>query len=63
MKPVLTTLLVLAPMAAMAHPGHGAAPGSHWLSHPDHLAVLVLAALAAGEGLRRLVRRRERRDA
>ncbi len=62
-KTVLTAALALVPWAAAAHPGHGAEPGSHWLSQPDHLAVLVLAAVAAGEVLRRLVRRRERRDA
>ncbi|WP_172330627.1 DUF6732 family protein [Mangrovicoccus sp. HB161399] len=63
MKTVLTILLALVPAAVLAHPGHGAEPGSHWLSQPDHLAATVLAAFAAGEVLRRIVRRRERRDA
>lgn len=38
----LAILCALIAGPAMAHPGHGEAPG-HWLSDGDHLAVAALA--------------------
>ncbi|WP_116132257.1 hypothetical protein [Tropicimonas sp. IMCC34043] len=39
--------LIALPAPALAHPGHGAAGSGHWLTQPDHLAVIALAVLAA----------------
>lgn len=46
---VLAGFLSLLPTAVFAHPGHGLHEGglTHWLTSPDHLAVLALAGLAA----------------
>jgi hypothetical protein len=51
---LLTPVLVLVPLAASAHPGHGD-PGAgqglaHWLGDPLHL-LPMLGAAAAGFGL------------
>ncbi len=62
------TLLVLAPLGASAHPGHGE-PGAghtlaHWLGDPLHFVPLA-SALAAGTVLivwRRRAEARRRRD-
>ena len=51
---------------AMAHSGHEAAVvqgEAHWLTQGDHLAVVVLALLAAGFTVRHALRRRTRQKA
>lgn len=53
---------VLLPVAALAHPGHGAAGEGwtllHYLSEPVHIAATAGLTLAAVAGLRLLRRRR-----
>lgn len=44
--------------AAMAHPGHGEAPG-HWLTRPDHILGLVVLAVVGGVVLTQLIRNRD----
>ena len=46
MHKLLTTALVLAPLAATAHEGHGLPGASHWHS-TDTLGLLLAAAAAA----------------
>ncbi|WP_095590906.1 hypothetical protein [Actibacterium ureilyticum] len=59
-----TIAYLLGAGAALAHGGHEAAVtegAGHWLRQPDHLVVLGLAVLAAGLGVRRLLRARRAR--
>ncbi|MGB0661401.1 MAG: hypothetical protein ACPGNV_14655 [Mangrovicoccus sp.] len=42
----LALLIASLPTLALAHPGHGAEPTTHWLTAPDHLIVLGLAVAA-----------------
>ena len=53
MKPFFPFLLIAA-TPALAHPGHGTADASHWLSDGAHLAVLGLGSFAIALGLRKL---------
>ena len=54
----LIALVLLAPLAARAHPGDHAGLGpDHALSAPDHLAALALLAGAVGLVLWALARR------
>ncbi len=53
------TVYILSAGAALAHGGHEAAVTegySHWFTSGDHMVVLVLAAFAAGLGLREVIR-------
>jgi hydrogenase/urease accessory protein HupE len=60
----LITLMAAAPFPALAHDGHGTTTVAehglwHWLAEPDHLAVLVLGALATVWAVRALLRMRK----
>ncbi len=47
MKTLLVRLLLLSPLGALAHEGHGMPGSQHW--HPsDTLGLLLVGALAAG---------------
>ena len=59
------TAYVLSASAALAHGGHEAAlvqGEAHWLTAPDHLAVLVLAGLLVGGVLAGALRARRSRS-
>jgi len=43
----LTTLLALAAAPALAHPGHGEAGPTHWVSDLSHMAALAALVLAS----------------
>jgi hypothetical protein len=62
----LSVLLTAIASPALAHPGHGADPATHWIADPAHLAVTAgLAALAivvAGVGLARRRTRTRRKS-
>jgi hydrogenase/urease accessory protein HupE len=53
----LFTLVALAPSAALAHPGDHRTDGLlHFLSEPDHLALLVLGVAVLGYAIYRWAR-------
>jgi hydrogenase/urease accessory protein HupE len=61
-RPAYLIAASLAATPALAHPGHEAAPVTHWVSDLSHLAVVVaLAALCVTVlGIARARRRRSR---
>lgn len=50
-------ILALSAGSAQAHSGHGAASEAHWLSQGDHIAVVILSAIALNLGVQLAFRR------
>jgi hypothetical protein len=60
MKRLLSLSLLLTPLAASAHPGHGSTPGTsllHFLIEPAHGGLILAGAIGIALGIARSYRR------